>query len=420
MTFYEFIKNGWGEIMATDVLQPGEAVDMTIDNVAFGGAGVGRARGMVVFVPFTMMGEEVEVEIRSVRKNFALGQLRRLLKPVAGRSEPVCRYYGFCGGCQLQHMAYEQQLALKENQVGEIFSRLGKCEAPPVRRIIPSPSQLHYRGKADYHIKTTSAGRFVALGFRSREENNILDITRCEIVAESINNSCQALREDLQSGARYGVRERQSIWASLEEGRIIPVPDASGAPPILTRMVKDLQLAVAYDGFFQANTSLVDGLVDQVLLLADMKGGERVLDGYCGAGLFSLFLAAAAGSVLGIDVNGGAVQAARNNLREAGFNNALFLPGDVGRVMKQQLARGSAQADIIILDPPRPGCDRQVLEAVKGMAPTKVIYISCNPTTQARDIRYLVDVGFSLSCLQPIDMFPQTGHIEVIALLQRL
>lgn len=405
--------------MATGVLQPGETVGMTIDNVAFGGAGVGRARGMVVFVPFTLMGEEVEVEIRSVRKKFALGQLRRILEPVAGRSEPACRYYGFCGGCQLQHMAYEQQLVLKEKQVGEIFFRLGKCEAPPVRRIIPSPSQLHYRGKADYHIKTTSAGRFVALGFRSREENNILDITRCEIVAESINDSCQALREDLQSGARYDVRERQSIWASLEEGRIIPVPAASGASPILTRIVKDRRLVVGYDGFFQVNASLVDGLVDQVLLLADMKGGERVLDGYCGVGLFSLFLAAAAGSIMGIDVNGGAVQAARNNLREAGFNNALFLPGDVGRVMQQQLARGNAQADIVILDPPRTGCDRQVLEVVKGMAPAKVIYISCNPTTQARDIRYLLEFGFTLSCLQPIDMFPQTGHIEVIALLQR-
>lgn len=404
--------------MATGVLQAGEVVGMMIDNVAFGGAGVGRARGMVVFVPFTLIGEEVEVEIRSVRKKFAIGQLRRVLNPAAGRIEPACHYYASCGGCQLQHMDYEQQLELKERQVKETFARLGKFEAPPVRRIIPSPGKLHYRGKADYHIKTTSAGRFVCLGFRSIEGNNILDIDRCEIVAESINLACLALRADLQSGARDGANDRQTIWSSHEDGKFIPAPKVSADMPHLTRIVKERLLLVPYDGFFQVNTTLVDGLVEQVLSMADLKGGEAVLDGYCGVGLFSFFLAASAGSILGIDSNGSAVQAAQYNLRKAGFDKAVFLQGDVGTVLKQQLPRGRAKADVVILDPPRSGCDQTVLETVRRIAPAKIIYVSCNPATQVRDIRYLVDAGFILSCLQPVDMFPQTGHIEVIALLK--
>lgn len=404
--------------MATSFLKTGEVVGMTIDNIAFGGAGVGRVRGMVVFVPFTMTGEEVEVEIRSVRKRYALGILRHILTPSAWRIEPACRYYGSCGGCQLQHMAYERQLDLKERQVGEIFSRLGKCQTPPVCQIIPSSRQLHYRGKADYHIMTTPAGRFLRMGFKSIEENDVLDITRCEIVEESINLSCRVLREGLQRRTRPCLKERQTIWSSPEEGKIIPVPGEHREATLLTKIVKKQRLVVPYEGFFQVNTTLVDALVDQVLLLADLKGGETVLDGYCGVGLFSLFLAVSAASILGIDFNGAAVQAAVFNLREAGFDNAVFLRGDVGGVMRQRSAQGNAKADIVILDPPRSGCAREVLDAVKGMAPSKVIYISCNPATQARDIRYLMDNGFSLSRLQPIDMFPQTGHIEVVALLQ--
>lgn len=405
--------------MATGALRTGEVVGMAIDNVAFGGAGVGRVRGMVVFVPFTITGEEVEVEISSVRKNFALGALRRVLKASNGRIEPACQHYGSCGGCQLQHMAYERQLDLKEKQVGEIFARLGKCQTPPVRKIIPSPRQFHYRGKADFHIKTTSAGRFGQMGFMSLAENNILDITRCEIVEENINISYRALRAALQSSARPCLRERQTIWSSPEEGEINFVPDEDREAPLLIRIVKERRLLVPYEGFFQVNTTLVNGLVDQVVSLADLKGGEAVLDGYCGVGLFSLFLAAAAGSVLGVDVNSAAVQAAKYNLGEAGFRNTVFLPGDVGSVIKRQLARRTMKADIVILDPPRTGCDREVLAVLSSIAPAKVVYLSCNPATQARDIRYLVEeAGFSLSCLQPVDMFPQTGHIEVVALLK--
>ena len=403
--------------MAAGALQAGEIEKIRIEDVAFGGSGVGRVRGMAVFVPFTVTNDEAEVTIRSVRKKFALGEVRQILQPSAWRVAPVCPYFGHCGGCQLQHIEYGQQLAIKEKQVQETFARLGNFPSPPVLPIIPSPGRLHYRGKADYHIRLDAEGRLSSLGFMQGASDSVLDIARCEIVAESVNESCQALRAHLLAGGGKNRRDRQTIWASLEEGKIIAVPDNDAAPLLLSRIVQGKRLAVCYEGFFQINTTLLDSLVEEVVKLAGLRGGETVLDAYCGVGLFSLFLAPLAASIVGIEINGAAIQCARENLREVGSGHALFFQGDVGEVMNKQFMQRNRQADVVILDPPRSGCDRSVLDAVRKTAAKKVIYISCNPATQARDMRYLMEAGFSLQCLQPLDMFPQTGHIEVIGLL---
>jgi 23S rRNA (uracil1939-C5)-methyltransferase len=309
-------------------------------------------------------------------------------------------------------------LALKEKQVRDIFTRLGSFSAPPVGEIIPSPGRLHYRGKADYHLRMDKDGRLVSMGFMEGASDSVLDIERCEIVDESINQAFQAWREALQRGERKCRCDRQTIWSAGEAGKIIAVPDDDATPPLLSRMVRGRHLAVPYDGFFQINTTLLDGLVEQVLKLADLTGGETVMDAYCGVGLFSLFLAPMAGSVTGIEINGPAVKCARENLQTAGSENAMFFQGNVGDVLHRQFIKRRRQADVVILDPPRSGCDRSVLDAVRKIAASKVVYISCNPSTQARDLRYLVEAGFSLESLQPLDMFPQTGHIEVIALLK--
>ena len=398
-------------------MQAGEVVTIRIDDVAFGGSGVGRVQGMVVFTPLTVMHDEVAVEITSIRKKFALAEVRQILQPSPWRVTPPCRYFGRCGGCQLQHIDYDQQLAIKEKQVKELFTRLGNFPLPPVLKIIPSPGQYHYRGKADYHVRMSKDGRLLRLGFMQAESDWVLDIEGCEIVAGSINQSCQAFRVALAAGDRQYRRDRQTIWSSLEEGKIIAVPDDEAAAPLIHRIVRDRRLAVPYAGFFQINTTLLDVLVDQVVRLADLQGTETVIDAYCGVGLFSLFLASAAAGITGVEISDAAIHCARENLLTGGFAHALFLRGDVGEVMKRQFAKKSRQADVVILDPPRSGCDRSVLDAVRKIAAKKIIYISCNPATQARDVRYLVEAGFSLECLQPLDMFPQTGHIEVIALL---
>ena len=399
-------------------MQAGEIIKVRIEDVAFGGSGVGRVQGMVVFVPFTVTNDEVAVKILSVRKKFALAEVTQILEPSADRVVPACPYFGRCGGCQLQHIAYERQLAIKEKQVREIFIRLGNFSSQPLLGIIPSPGRLHYRGKAEYHVRGAPDGRFLSLGFMEQASDSVLDIARCEIVAESINQSCLDFRAALREGGKKYQRRRQTIWSAHEDGKIIAIPDDDAIRPFITRIVRNKRFLVPYGGFFQINTTLLESLVDQVTTLADLTGVETVLDAYCGVGLFSLFLAAAAGSIMGIEIDGPAVECARENLKAAGSDKVLFLHGDVGKVMKQQITKRGRLADIVILDPPRSGCDRSVLDSLRTSAVKKVIYISCNPATQARDLRYLVESGFSLERLQPLDMFPQTGHIEVIALLK--
>jgi 23S rRNA (uracil1939-C5)-methyltransferase len=371
------------------VLKTGDVVETFIETVAFGGAGVGRVQGMVVFAPFTVTGDEVELEIREVRKKFALGRVRKILNPSGFRIAPACRYFGRCGGCQLQHMTYEHQLEIKEKHVRDIFERIGKFSSPPVREIIPSPRRFHYRGKADYHIRGQGKGT-METGFMHAAENSVLDIERCELMEESINRSYRALREALLQGRRKVTNERQTIW-SAPEGEGDPDWDNYETPSWVMRTVKDRHLLVPYGGFFQINNSLVEALVDQVIGLCALTGVETVLDGYCGAGLFSLFLASHARSISGVEINGDAVHCAGVNLRDAGFSRAVFFQGDLGAIMKERFLQRGMTADVVVLDPPRSGCRREVLDAMTGIKAEKIVYISCNPSTQARDIRYLAN-----------------------------
>ncbi len=403
--------------MIADNLRAGDIGDIRIESVAFGGQGVGRIQGKVVFVPFTVEGDEVEIEITSVRKKFALGIMRRILKASPYRTVPVCGYFGECGGCQMQHIAYEHQLVIKERQTGEIFTRLGKFPRPPLREIIASPRSLHYRGKADYHVQANAVGRPFSLGFVQTSKDAVLDIEGCEIVEESINRSYRSWRDAVLRGEKKAPRDRQTIWSASGENSCLEAQEGS-LPALITRTVGDRRFVVPSAGFFQVNSCLVSTLVEKVLSLADLKGGETVVDAYCGVGLFSIFLAPLATTVVGIEINPEAVKCAGANMREAGCTNVSFLQGDVGEVMKRWFAGGGWRADVVILDPPRTGCDRKVLEAISGMKAQRVIYISCNPATQARDVRQLVESGFSLESLQPLDMFPQTAHIEVIAVLR--
>ena len=396
----------------------GDVVKISVDSVAFGGAGVGRAWGMVVFTPYTVAGEEVEVEIGQVRKRFALGKVKRILSPSPHRVSPLCRYFGRCGGCQLQHIAYEHQLEIKEKQVREIFERLGKFPSPPVSRIIPSPRSFNYRGKAEYHIRIKESG-VPDVGFMHAAENVIVDIERCEIVEESINIAYSAFREAVLSGLMTSHGERQTIWSASEREEPLIDWDNVDAPPFVMRTVKDRRLLVPYGGFSQVNNALVDVLVDKVIELCALRGLETILDGYCGVGLFSLFLSPDARNIVGMEIDGEAVRCARENLKKGGFPQAAFYKGDIAFLLQERFVKKKAPLDVIVLDPPRGGCSRAVLDAVRKTGVRRLVYVSCNPATQVRDIRCLTDCGFKLRSLQPVDMFPQTAHIEVIALLER-
>ncbi len=400
----------------------GDRLEVKIDSVAFGGLGVGRVGRLVIFVPFAADGDTVEIEIASVRRAYATGRICRIVEPSPFRSAAPCAYYGRCGGCQYQHIAYGHQLDIKRRQVTETFARIGRVPDPPVRRAIPSPKPYGYRCKADFHVRL-APGRPPLIGYKEAADSRIVPVTRCEIVDESINRSLATLRKDLEnssppSGGGGRQEERVTLWSGAEEA--IPGFGRSQAPGNrVLRSVKGKILRVPAAGFFQANSTLVDTMVDAVVQASAPSGAETLLDAYCGSGLFSLFLAPRVERLFGVDADREAIRCAEENLREEGVPNGEFFAGDVGEWLRAFFLERKNTVDIAVLDPPRIGCSPDVLDGLLGLNPLRIVYISCNPATQARDIRRLLDGGYRLTELQPMDMFPQTKHIEVVGILER-
>jgi tRNA/tmRNA/rRNA uracil-C5-methylase (TrmA/RlmC/RlmD family) len=397
-------------------VKKGDIIELPIHTVAFGGDGIGRMDNLVVFVPFAVGGDLVEVKVTEIRKRFLKGSIHTILRGAPERAIPQCRYYYRCGGCQYQHITYEHELALKKAQVYDSFERIGKIPEPPVEPVLASPRAYNYRGKAEFHLRYDAAGT-PHLGFMDVEGSAVVDVDRCEIVAESMNDEYGRFRAALPRKKGSRAEKRVIFWSEIDED-IRDNEDPTFKFATITRQVADVTLRVPYGGFFQANTGMVETLVDRVIEMAGVTPSDIVLDCYCGSGLFTLFLARTARKVLGIEVDGRAVECARFNLHCYDLSNTDIYKGKAEDVFRKGLL-SEREITTIMLDPPRTGCERQFLDGIIAAAPEKVVYISCNPATQARDIRYLVERGFTLFRLQPVDMFPRTKHIEVIALLKK-
>jgi 23S rRNA (uracil1939-C5)-methyltransferase len=400
-------------------VQAGDRVRMTIETVAFGGDGVGRPAGLATFVPFTVDGDEIVAEITERRGRYARAVPREILVPSPHRVEPPCPYYGRCGGCSLQHVRYGHQLVLKERHVADAFIRIGRFPDPPLRPAVPSPRAFSYRGRAELHLQY-GGGREPVVGFMERASHDLLDVDRCLLLADSVNEALGRLRRSLgeQTGGPHRRGERL-LWSdpdpSCLPGGNLP---ASSRGRVL-RIVRGTVLAVPSRGFFQANELLTDALVDCVLEMAAPAGTDTVLDAYSGSGLFTRFLAPRAGSVIGIEHDRAAVACARDNLRAAGFPGVRFFSGDVAEGLRELRAGGGRRINTAVLDPPRAGCGPEVMELLAGLESGRVVYVSCDPATQARDARLLAARGYSIEALQPLDMFPQTSHVETVALLEK-
>jgi 23S rRNA (uracil1939-C5)-methyltransferase len=399
------------------ILRIGDLIRMVIGDVAFGGDGVARVSGLVIFVPFTIDGDEVEVEITEIRKRYARGRLVRIVTPSSHRVTPACPYYTRCGGCRMQHIDYGHQLELKRRQVEDAFKRIANIFPSPVMSVIPSPRSFGWRGKAEFHLAGGPSGP-CRVGLMALASHELIEVERCGIVEESINRKYRNFRDALRSGELRVSGERQPLWSDEPGEPPTGIFTDFGQPPDVTRIVRGRRLTVPGRGFFQANVALVGGLVDQVIGMGGLLGGETVIDAYAGAGLFSLFLGPKAGSLLGIEGDSEAVRCAGINLDREGLSQAKTVCGDVADILKGLVLSGR-KADLIVLDPPRDGCGKGVMEGLAALRPERIVYISCNPTTQARDVRHLAGCGYGLNLLQPLDMFPQTAHIEVVALLTR-
>jgi len=387
-------------------LQLKDRAIIKIESIAFGGEGVARIDSFVVFIPFSAPGDELEIEITQIKKTFLRGRIIKIIKPSPFRAKPLCRYYEKCGGCCYQHLDYKYQLAVKKRQVEEAFWKIGKIANPPVAEVIASPVIYNYRGKAQYHAQLVS-GR-LEIGFLDISGGKIVDIEKCDLMEETINEKMRLLRESKQ----LPTDNELTIWSDCPAGKV-------DEKKSIIRIVKGKNFLVSRNGFFQANLYLTDKLVDEVCRLVMEDKINILIDAYCGSGLFSIFLSSYSKNVTGIEMNEKSVKYAIINAESHSVKNANFICGDVQNVLRERFLKLKEESDLIVLDPPRVGCDKAVLETITNLQPQKIVYISCNPATQARDVKYLNEYGYDLRSLSPVDMFPQTEHIEVIGIIER-
>jgi tRNA/tmRNA/rRNA uracil-C5-methylase (TrmA/RlmC/RlmD family) len=372
----------------TMAVEPGQRVTVRIHDVAFGGDGVGRHGELVVFVPFTAVGEEVEVEITEVKKNFARGRIARVVAPSPARATPECPYFGECGGCQYQHLAYPTQLELKQKQVADLFERIGKFPREVVRPVIGCPQPYGYRNRIMIRSQWNKPEQKLNIGYLRWDCGLVVDITQCPIAEPALNQ--EILRVRANPPPKGGIKVVLRI-----------PPEDWDVPP---------------DSFFQNNFFLLPKLVEAARAALVDGGAKYLVDVYCGVGFFGISLADAVEKFVGVEIDKPAIKAARNNLLRHQRANGEFVLGDAQELLPGLLQRFPPQETSIILDPPRAGVPKSALERLREVRPTQVIYVSCHPATLARDLNLLCEDGvFQLHSVTPLDMFPQTQHVECVA-----
>jgi 23S rRNA (uracil1939-C5)-methyltransferase len=445
----------------------GETLELTIDDLAFGGEGVGRADGYVVFVRGGLPGDRLRVRLTEARGRFGRATIEDVLQPSPDRVAAPCPYFGQCGGCRLQHLAYPAQLSFKEKQVRDCLNRLGGVGEFELRPILPAPEPYGYRNKMEFTI----AGDPAAIGLHVFERYDVvLDIERCLLQSDTLNGLLDEFRRQVRDRALsvWDPRTERGLlrFVMMREGRntgeamvnivaaapdietLTPVADAlrtrapSTASVVLNVNAKKASVAVgteehvllgrehiteSLDGvvfqvsansFFQTNTRQAERLFAIVEAACELEGTETLLDLYSGTGAISLLLARRAHAVYGIEVAAAAVADAIRNARANGIDNCTFLAGEVRHVLPELMRQG-VRASVVVADPPRAGFHPKALSALAALAPQRIVYVSCNPSTLARDVGDLVRQGYRLEWVHPVDMFPQTPHIEAVARLSR-
>ena len=387
------------------LISPGQVHQARITSVAYGGDGIARLGPMVLFVPFTAPGDTVDLKITEVKKRFARAIVDKYISLSDSRREPACPHYQSCGGCQYQHVGYTRQTELKQDQVRDLFARIGRIPQPPVLPIIPCPEEYRYRIKAEFHWQAPH------LGYYGADGKTVVPIDQCCLLDEGLQQQFQALKGSVSAAPPK--TDTITLWSSL-----YPAP-GKAQPRFITRKVKDRVFNVPYHGFFQVNSMLTETLVTTVVEKCGVSEENNILDCYCGSGLFSLFLAAEGAQVTGVELDREAVYCARLNGKNRSFKNVRFVKGQAEKVLGSREFSKYGPFNTILLDPPRSGCSPSALQKITALNPSRLVYISCDPATQARDVIQLSEKGYQLKEIQPIDMFPQTKHIEVVTVLEK-
>lgn len=366
----------------------GDKVTLSITDIAFGGEGVGRLEDYVVFVPFVATGEVVEAELTEVKKRFARANLLRVLQAAPERVAPPCQYFGSCGGCQYQHLDYPAQLRLKHKQVCDLFQRIGGLDSTHISPVLPCPNPYGYRNRIMIRSQWDKFKQGLNIGYIRADNRLVIDIEQCLIAEPVLNRQIQE------------VRAKPPPKGGLKVVLRIP-PEGWHVPP---------------DSFFQNNFFMLPNLVNTVRGLLRDSGTRHLADVYCGVGFFAIELADLVDSFVGVEYDRMAVKAARQNAVQRGRNNGEFVSGAAEEFLPGILSKMRASTSTVLLDPPRKGCAPEMLELLKETKPAQVIYISCHPATMARDLNVLCSENvFKLAQVIPLDMFPQTAHVECVA-----
>ena len=445
---------------------------LEITDISDEGQGVGHIDGFAVFVDGALAGERVRIKIIKVLKNYAVGKLLEIQDSSPARIKPFCPVYKRCGGCSLQHMDYGAQLEFKTRMVRETLKRIGKIGGVEtlVHDTIGMEHPFEYRNKAQYPVGMADGKP--AIGFYARRSHDIIDVGNCGIHGHSGNairevcrrfiaeNNISVYDETGHKGLvrhliiRSGFRTGEIMVVIVINGKELPrkralvdsllaqVPEIKSivlnintaktnvilgekniviyGKATITDYIGDLKFHVSPLSFFQVNPVQAEVLYNNAVEFAALSGSETVFDLYCGTGTIALFMARKAKRVYGIEVVGEAVADARMNAEVNGVGNVEFVAGEVEKVVPELCGSGGVRADVVVVDPPRKGCEASVLDTIVRMGPERIVYVSCNPATLARDLSYLEERGYETAEVQPVDMFPWTYHVECVVLMQNV
>ncbi len=447
-------------------IQKNDYIDVVFEDLTHEGAGVAKVDGYPLFVPYGLPGEKAKIKVTKLNKGYGFGRLMELYEESPDRVEAPCPIYRQCGGCQLQHFSYAGQLKAKEKMVRELMTRIGKLDDVIVHPVLGMEQPWNYRNKAQVPVGEMEGG--LVAGFYAKRSHEIIDMDECLI---QFTENDELIRLVKRICEKYGVKaynEKQhkgtlrhimvrtgQVTGELMVVLVTRTPDIPNRRKIVEEIVEavpgitsiiqnvntkrtnvilgdqtitlwgadvisdyigDIKFEISPRSFYQVNPAQTKVLYDKTLEYAGLSGNETVIDAYCGIGTISLFLAKKAKKVYGVEIVPEAIEDARKNASLNGIANVEFAVGEAETVIPNWYKQGII-ADTLVVDPPRKGCDENLLKTIAAMKPKKVVYVSCNPATLARDLRYLEDNGYKTVEVQPVDMFPQTMHVESVAKL---
>lgn len=450
-------------------MQKDDLIRVTIEDLSSDGLGVGHSDGMAFFIKDTVIGDEVEAKIMKMKKTYGYARMTKLLVPSPDRIEARCPVARQCGGCQIQSMSYPAQLRFKENKVRNNLMRIGKFENPPMEPIIGMDTPFRYRNKAQFPIGYSRDGRRIA-GFYAGRTHAIIECKDCllgarvnqEILETVLSHMEQFQIEPYEEQTGKGLlrhvmtrvgHSTGEIMVCLvvngtklphEEALIATLTGISGMAsvtlntntektnvimgrkqrllwgrPYIEDTIGAVRFRISPLSFFQVNPLQTEKLYGKALEYAGLTGEETVWDLYCGIGTISLFLAQRAKKVCGVEIVPAAIEDARKNAALNGFTNAEFFVGKAEEVLPEKYKTEGITADVIVVDPPRKGCEESVLTTMIQMQPKRIVYVSCDSATLARDLKYLCENGYTLQKYCPVDMFGNSVHVETVVLLSQ-